>query len=518
VRIIASAEGGRRLGDAPGRGRVHRGFAGGTLRLGRAGRHPASIIDGMDAPATALDRLAAGPRTHVANVAANLQLVADLGYGDVALLAPDSDGRLMVVADARPMTAVAAVAASRAGKTISREDEPEAYEALERGALVCGTKRRTRRGIAFTSTAYHIGTRRHPYAVVVRHLSQSVVEAPGKMEVAFMTLAERVLARLQEGLIRDLDSGRAFATGRKAGDGVLEVADDGAVRYASPNAVNILRLAGLEGAPLGTAASALPGGASAVAPVLGTDAARSMTVEVSGRILDYRTIGLTGGALVLVEDVTDVRRREQELRVKEATIREVHHRVKNNLQTIASLLRIQARRAESEEAARALAEAVERVSSMAVVHEMLASATEESVDLAMAVRTVVDMVRLGLADPESSIEVTVTGNTGLVPAEMATSLALVAAELVHNAIEHGIGTHGRGKVVVAMRRYPAEVHLSVRDDGRGLPEGFSVETSAHLGLAIVRTVVEDDLRGLLAFGGTRGTLVAVRVPIPDRTG
>jgi len=481
-------------------------------------RGPASIIVGMNAATEAIDRLAAGQKAHVANVAANLQLIADLGYGDVTLLVPGDNGGLVVIADARPMTAVAAVAASRIGKTIAREDEPEAFEALERGALVCGTKRRTRRGITFTSTAYHIGTRRHPYAVVVRHLSQSVAEAPGKMEVAFMALAERVLSRLQEGVIADLDSGRSFATGRKAGDGVLEVADDGTVRYASPNAVNILRLAGLGVAPVGAAASELPGGASAVAPVLGTDAARSMTIEVNGRILDYRTIGLVGGALVLVEDVTDVRRREQELRVKEATIREVHHRVKNNLQTIASLLRIQARRAESDEAARALAEAVERVSSMAVVHEMLASATEESVDLAAAVRTVVDMVRQGLADPDSRIDVSVSGETGLVPAEMATSLALVAAELVHNAIEHGIGTRGTGSVKVTMRRYPADLHLSVRDDGRGLPKDFSIAESAHLGLEIVRTVVEDNLRGILAFGGTRGTLVTVRVPIPERAG
>jgi two-component sensor histidine kinase len=232
--------------------------------------------------------------------------------------------------------------------------------------------------------------------------------------------------------------------------------------------------------------------------------------------LSYRTIGLAPGALVLVEDVTDVRRREQELRVKEATIREVHHRVKNNLQTIASLLRIQARRAQSDEAARALAEAVERVSSMAVVHEMLAGSTDESVDLAEAVRTVVDMVRRGMAGGEGAVTVEVDGDTGPVSAQVATSLALVAAELVHNAIEHGIGEGGSGTVTVSMRRLPAEVQLSVRDSGVGLPAGFSLDTSANLGLAIVKTIVEDDLRGTLSFGGTRGTLVSVRVPVTDR--
>ncbi len=252
-------------------------------------------------------------------------------------------------------------------------------------------------------------------------------------------------------------------------------------------------------------------------PVLGTGSAREMTIEVRGRSLRYRTIALAEGALVLVEDVTDARRREQELRVKEATIREVHHRVKNNLQTIASLLRIQARRSSTEEAAQALGEAVERVSSMAVVHEMLAESAEESVDLSAVVRTVVDMVGRSLIGPGADIRLVVDGETGLVPAPVATSLALVAVELVHNAIQHGIGASGSGAVTVTMRGTASEVSLTVQDTGRGLPDGFSVSVSANLGLAIVRTIVEDDLRGTLSFGTAAGTLVSVRVPVPERT-
>ena len=135
--------------------------------------------------------------------------------------------------------------------------------------------------------------------------------------------------------------------------------------------------------------------------------------------------------------MTDARRREQEIKVKDATIREVHHRVKNNLQTIASLLRIQARRSDSDEARRALAEATERVSSMAVVHDLLAGSDEELVDFADAARTVVDLVRRGLVGELSGIEVHVEGQTGSVDAHTATSLALALAELVHNALEHG---------------------------------------------------------------------------------
>lgn len=449
------------------------------------------------------------------NVADNLQLIADLGYGDVALAVP-TEGVLRVVADARPATAVSAIGASRVGKALSETDEREAYEALRSGSPSCGTRRRTARGIVFATAAYPVLSDGAVQGVIIRNLAQQVTESPGAMEVAFMGLAERVIRLLCEGPVLDVDSGKPFSTVRRAGDGVIEIAADGTVAYASPNAVNIMRLAGFEGALVGSPATELPGGATAVAPIAHARGARAVTLEVGGRTLKYRAIGFDPGALVLVEDITDVRRREQEIRVKEATIREVHHRVKNNLQTIASLLRIQARRSRSDEAKRALMEAVDRVASMAVVHEMLAAATEEAVDFTAVAHTVVDMVLKGMAT-DGRVQARVEGETGLVPAATATSLALVLAELAHNAIEHGIGA-GAGTVEVALRRLPDALVMSVRDSGVGLPDGFDVRTAAHLGLAIVRTVVEEDLRGTLAFSGGRGTTVTVRVPLETRDG
>jgi two-component sensor histidine kinase len=452
---------------------------------------------------------------HLDNLAGNLQLVADMGYGDVALAVRMPDGALHVVADARPATAVAAVAHTRAGRTLSAHDEPEAYRALREGIAVVGDRRRTTRGISYVTHAYPIGPDATPYGALVRDLTQQVAEAPGKMELAFMGIAVDLIGLLARGPLLTVDAGTPFVTSRRAGDGVMRLDESGRVAYGSPNAVNILRSAGLEGGLVGTPASELPGGTIGVGPALGAAGAHSAEVEVGGRVLSYRTVGLQTGAAVLVEDITEARRREQELKVKEATIREVHHRVKNNLQTIASLLRIQARRSGSPEASRSLSEAVERVSSMAVVHEMLAGSTDETVDFGEAARTVVDMVRQGIAGAASGIVVEVEGTTGEVPASTATSLALITAELVHNAIEHGLGPAENGTVVVSMRRLPGELHLVVRDDGVGLPDGFDPAADANLGLAIVRTIVEDDLRGTLTFGGGRGTTVTIRMPVEN---
>ena len=453
---------------------------------------------------------------HLDNVAENLQLVADLGYGDVVLAVPGDIGDLKVVADARPTTAVAAAIASRVGTTLDAKDEPEAYEALAAGRVTSGERRRTTRGISFATFAYPVvGQGSVLSAVIVRNVAEQVLEAPGAMETASMQLAEEILRMLGDGPLRELDTGVSFSTTRRAGDGVLRISAEETVAYASPNAVNIMRLAGVE-SPRGSKVAALPGARSTILPVVGEEGvAISTEIESVGRVLGYRAIGVESGALVLVEDRTEARHREQELKVKEATIREVHHRVKNNLQTIASLLRIQGRRAESDEVRRALAEAMERVSSMAVVHELLAGSTEENIDFTEAALTVVEMVRRGLSGDASDIEVQVTGSTGLVPARVATSLALVVAELVHNAIEHGLDTTHSGGICVEMRRLPEELILTVRDEGPGLPEDFDSDSSPNLGLAIVRTIVEDDLRGTLSFGRGPGTTVTVRFPLTE---
>lgn len=463
------------------------------------------------ASAAALDD---AQRAHMDNVAANLQLVADMGYGDAALAVARPDGSLEVVADARPNTALAPFAISRVGSVLDPDEEPEAYLALREGRSSLGDRRRMNRGIGYITAAYPIGEP-HAFAVVVRDIAEQVMESPGTMETVFMDIAEELLDALRSEPFLDVRTGQPFSTERTAGDGVIRVSAGGVIRYASPNAMNIMRQAGCEGQIVGLKAPELPGGGFGIAPVVGTRGGIATEAEVGERILAYRSISLPSGVFVLVEDRTEARRREQELRVKEATIREVHHRVKNNLQTIASLLRIQARRAGNEEASRALAEAMERVGSMAVVHDLLSGSDAEQVDFTEAARTVVDLVSQGLAGTSSKVSVTVEGDTGQVDARTATSLALTLAELVHNAIEHGFAESEAGSVTVTMRRVPGELVLTVRDDGVGLPEDFDPSSSANLGLAIVRSVVEDDLRGTLSFSGVRGTTVTVRVPVTD---
>jgi two-component sensor histidine kinase len=202
---------------------------------------------------------------------------------------------------------------------------------------------------------------------------------------------------------------------------------------------------------------------------------------------------------------------------KDATIREIHHRVKNNLQTVAALLRLQARRIESVPGREALEEAVRRVGSIAIVHDTLSQTYEEEVDF----DEVADRLRVMVAEVgshDAQVATTRDGSFGTLPAETATPLAMVLTEVLQNAVEHGFGRGvdgAGGTITLTVRRQVGRLRVSVEDDGQGLPAGFDTEGSTSLGLSIVRTLVESELGGQLEVGprADGGTRVVLDVPV-----
>jgi two-component sensor histidine kinase len=250
----------------------------------------------------------------------------------------------------------------------------------------------------------------------------------------------------------------------------------------------------------------------------------STRVEVEGRgatavvrALPLRPRGVPSGALVLVRDVTEVRRRDRALMSKDATIREIHHRVKNNLQTVAALLRLQARRTKHDEARSALTESMRRVASIALVHEALAASVDERVDIDEVLAGVVPMLN-DVVRPGAGVAMRREGRAGVLPAVMATPLVMVVTELVSNALEHGFGEGATGTVRIVATRTASRLLIEIVDDGRGLPESFSLERAPGLGLQIVRTLVDSELDGTLRLrpGAEGGTRAELTIPLPHR--
>jgi two-component sensor histidine kinase len=224
---------------------------------------------------------------------------------------------------------------------------------------------------------------------------------------------------------------------------------------------------------------------------------------------------------------------------KDAAIREVHHRVKNNLQTISSLLRLQARRVPAKAGREALHEAERRVRSIALVHEILSREPGDQVSFDEIVGSLVQMANDSVVGP-ASIEINVEGDLGDLPADVATPLAVTLAELLQNAVQHAFAIDRRplrtgrptkrrvdaakdqpGRVTVALSHDGRGLAVEVRDNGVGLPKGFDIERTNSLGLSIVRDLVVSQLDGSIemarvakADGG--GTLVRIEVPTGPR--
>ena len=207
--------------------------------------------------------------------------------------------------------------------------------------------------------------------------------------------------------------------------------------------------------------------------------------------------GRVTGAVSLLRDISELRSRDRLLISKNTTIREIHHRVKNNLQTIQSLLRLQTRRLSSPEAIAAVEQSARRIGSIAVVHETLTADAGDIVDFDAVVGRLVRMVEEGLGAPERPLKVEVSGSIGAITGDVSMPLAVVVTELLQNSIDHGSGSDH--PVTVRLGGDSKELSICVQDHGPGVPDGFSLDRDAGLGLTIVRTFVVSDLGGRITF-------------------
>lgn len=371
-------------------------------------------------------------------------------------------------------------------------------------------------------------------AILQRSTNLSSARTPSRLELTYLQSASDLAQMISDGEFPFSDQAPLMVRSPRVGDGLLRLDRDGRVEYASPNALSAYRRLGLAADLVGTelAPMTLDLAKSSEARDESLNwtssgrAAAEAEVEARGSVVQLRSIPLVLakgriGALIMVRDVTELRRRERELMTKDATIREIHHRVKNNLQTVAALLRLQARRLDSPEGRLALHEAVRRVGAIAIVHETLSHAPDEIVDFDDIADRVVQMAA-EVSATGTPVRPVRSGEFGLLPTLIATPLSMALAELVQNAVEHGF-RDGPGRIDVRVHRdepgtsggQGGRLLVTVADDGAGLPYDFDVESTQNLGLQIVRTLIVSELGGQLAVepreeGGTR---VTIDVPV-----
>jgi two-component system, sensor histidine kinase PdtaS len=461
------------------------------------------------------------------------QLLADLSFADLILWAPtrkalaSAEQTWIAIAQMRPTT----------GPTSFQDDVVGTFAKPEEQRLldVAQQERRIWResdpdwtsGVPVRTEAIPVTRHDEVIAVIERCTNLNSARTPSRLELTYLQGADDLARMVAAGTFPFLGADAMLVRSPRVGDGLLRLGKSGKVTYASPNALSAYRRLGLAADLIGAELGAVTTGLCATDEPLDESlmvvatgrAPREAEVEGNGSVVHLRSIplivnGQRTGALVLVRDVTELRHRERELLTKDATIREIHHRVKNNLQTVAALLRLQARRVQAPEARDALAEAVRRVGSIAVVHETLSHASEEIVDFDDIAERVI-MMAGEVSAAEVPVRPKIIGSFGLLSASMATPLAMALTELLQNALQHGLArSAGPALLEVSASRESERLCVTVSDNGAGLPAGFDPEATTSLGLQIVRTLVVGELGGRLRIAPRPGGGTEAMVDLP----
>jgi len=481
---------------------------------------------------TALD---ARDSAWVYQLVAEGQLLADLAFADIVIWAPTKTGGFLAVSHLRPSSAATLFYRDVVGSAIRPEWLTLVEEAFATGTIVDSKVPHSYemsptkiRAVPIRKALRSDGTDsgQPAIAVLTRHTNLSDSRIPSRQELTFNECANDLFLMVADGVFPDPNTPSAPAQGApRASDGLIRLDVGGKVTFASPNALSAFRRMGFDGELEQTVLAEVTAGmlqgtliVDESLPLVVTGRAPWRTdVESEGVTITLRAIPLKNageriGAIVLVRDVTQVRMREREMITKDATIREIHHRVKNNLQTVASLLRIQSRRTHSDVAKDALGQAMRRVAAIAVVHDTLSEGLSQSVDFDVVFERVLMLVAEVASSGSQVVRPRSEGSFGILPSEYATPLALVLTELVTNAVEHGLAGKANGEVVITSARTADTLSVTVRDNGGGLPEG---KVGEGLGTQIVRTLVQGELGGSIDWHTLEdeGTEVTIEIPL-----
>ncbi len=473
---------------------------------------------------------------HLLRLTASWSLLADLSFSDMLLVAKiDSqradDSKFVVLAQIRPNNRSTLINDDLVATVQSPSTWPLVGQAFDGGTRVVGEV--LVEGVDELVPVWCVPVCLNGVVVAVLIRLQGMLSGPGALyEQVYLSVFGRLCDMVTDATFPFREDEVAGPGMPRVGDGIIVLDGAGRVEFATPNAANALHRLGIYAATEGRTISEL---GLRVRPVERTLEFATPSMEEVDRGHDVailfhcvpllRDAALTG-VVILLRDVSDLRQLNRLVLSKEAAVREVHHRVKNNLQTISSLLRLQARRSDVDETRIALLEAERRVRSIAVVHEVLSREPGEEVifdEIVGSIVTLVEDTVLAL----HPVEIVVNGLLGTLPTDLATPLAVALAELLTNAVEHAFSEFGGannehvGIVTLNLYQRDGNAVAEIRDNGRGLGVDFSLEVPTSLGLSIVRDLIRVQLHGTIemstvdsAEGG--GTFVRVVVPTSER--
>ena len=477
-------------------------------------------------PADVARELGAKGEALVGRILPSLDLLADLLHADVLLFARAGD-RVAVLAHGRPGPVPSVYQQELSGRRLRRAQIAPVARVLAQG--------RSRHQVHGTVVAG---------VPIVREIF-AIQDAGGRVVAALVTetavieqerqqkrsaIYRRAILRVRDQVLSGRLQGGANLGRLGVHDGMMVIDSKGQIQYVTAVTEGLYRLLGYADPLVNSQLSELDTNEYVAFRAMELGTCLEQRVIEQDRIWIKQAIPLlplepsswlsrltdrsrrSTGAIIVIQDVTEQVRKEQELRVKSAMIQEIHHRVKNNLQTISALLRLQARRTNSPEVAEILKQTVSRIISVAVVHEFLSKDESSIINIHEVSNRILQEVAHGTLDPTKRITLNVEGaKQFLLPAQQATSCALIINELVQNAVEHGYEGLPEGSITVRLLQTDDSMAVEIEDDGVGLPPGFDAQRGG-LGLQIVRTLVREDLKGQFHLENGEGVRAVVSFP------
>lgn len=456
---------------------------------------------------------------HLRRLSQQGPLLADLSQADVLVAAPTTDGNLEILSHTRPMNARTIYPVDLTGTTFEQGQRPLMSEAYETGEIRDG-------GLYLQTRHRWIRTLTVPICydgkiigVLSREFAPHIETMSGDNETHSFSTFRRFAAMIADGTFPFRVQTRRHDHPPRVGDGLMILGSDGRVRYTSPNALSVLtQVRGVEiniGQRLTDIGIDSPGLYQAYSNGLDyTDEIEIGSAVLSLYCIPMLSYGEVDSCLVLARNVTELRKRDRLLLSKDATIAEIHHRVKNSLQTVSSLLRLQSRRVESDDARAALDESARRIRTIGVVHELLSHRIDNDIAFGEILSQLATMLRESLTNPNEPIEIRLEADTVTLPGSITTPLALIASELIQNAIDHA----KCDRIDVTLKVDNESITLAVADNGVGFDTTKAKDTT-RLGMTIVRTLTETELRGNVNIANNTaeavnpGAKVAIKFPI-----
>lgn len=444
--------------------------------------------------------------SHLNRLMSEWGMLADFCFSDLMLYVPTKDDRWLIVGQVRPATAQTVYHTDWVGTFANVSERSVLASAFTSGEITEGDVEVEGLPDAARMVAVPVRCNGRLIAVLTREWVQRAGRPPGELERTYVAIFDKFAEMIREGSFPYPSRSGDSTAAPRVGDGVMALDAEGRVTYLSPNANSALHRCGIHANALGMTLAELGFHDDMVrkayeqrVPIV-EEFEPSSEVALLCRCLPILKGGDVIGGVLLVRDVTDLRKRDRLLISKDATIREIHHRVKNNLQTISSLLRLQARRLENPEAKAAVSESVRRIRTIALVHESLSREPGDDVTFIEIVRPLLRLAEESLQSPDRPVQFELRGDGGRIPASVATPLSVVLTELMQNAVDHGFpeGSSG-GKVVVQLHNDAQHLQIRVVDDGRGLDTDFDLDSATGLGLSIVRTLVTTELNGKITM-------------------